>query len=388
MKENIFFSRLKQNLLLTLAVGMIATACDSSFTDFAGQDGALVIHFPRNAQMPMVPIVSLQDEKLTEHTLAESSQEVQLDTNEFILSVTNASGASLYYGKFGAAPQKIITAPGSYTITAKSCEFFSPLFSSPQYGDSQVAVVSSGKDCSVMLNCDQMNAGIRLTIDPAFLDAFPNGVIFLKSAEGKLMYGYAEKRIAYFRPGNISVILNDNGKEKTLATYKLEAKEILGLKLDISGTPSTSVSSGIHLQVDTSRIWKSDGLVIDAGSGDIDTDRGSTKETALSISEAKKRIGETDLWIYGFIVGGDLSSSRCSFELPIESRTNIVIAEKSSCTDKDDCLAIQLRSGSVRDGLNLVDNPGLMGKKVFLKGDIVEAYYGIPGIQSISEYSF
>lgn len=387
MKGKKFFLRSWQKMLMTLAVGFVAAACNSKFSDSAGPDGALLIHFPKDVQMPKVPIVSVQNVS-EDHTYAESRQEVQLDTNEFILSVTSASGASLYYGTFGAAPQKIITAPGSYTVTAKSCEFYTPLFSSPQYGDSQVAVVSAGKDCSVLLNCDQMNVGVRLTVDPAFLDAFPNGVIYLKSAEGKLLYGYAEKRIAYFRPGNISVVLNDNGVDKTLATYKLDAKDMLSLKLNVSGTPSASVSSGIHIQVDTVRNWRSDALEINAGSGSADTGKGTSKETALSVSEAVRRVGETDLWVYGFIVGGDLSSSNCNFDLPIESRTNIAIAEKSSCTDKDDCMSVQLRSGSIRDALNLVDNPGLMGRKVYLKGDIVEAYYGIPGIQSISEYSF
>ena len=47
-----------------------------------------------------------------------------------------------------------------------------------------------------------------------------------------------------------------------------------------------------------------------------------------------------------------------------------------------------MNSGRIRDALNLVENPGLLGRKVYLKGDIVESYYGIPGIQSISEYSF
>jgi hypothetical protein len=47
---------------------------------------------------------------------------------------------------------------------------------------------------------------------------------------------------------------------------------------------------------------------------------------------------------------------------------------------------VQLPSGDLRDVLNLVDNPGLLGTKVYLKGDIVEAYYGIPGIKNISEY--
>ena len=50
-------------------------------------------------------------------------------------------------------------------------------------------------------------------------------------------------------------------------------------------------------------------------------------------------------------------------------------------------MSVQLAKGEVRDALNLVTNPTLLGKKVFLKGDIEAAYYGIPGIKNITEYS-
>ena len=65
-----------------------------------------------------------------------------------------------------------------------------------------------------------------------------------------------------------------------------------------------------------------------------------------------------------------------------------MIATKSSCTDKEACISVQLPSGKIRDALNLVDHEDYLGKKIYLKGDIVASYYGIVGIQSISEYSF
>jgi hypothetical protein len=97
-------------------------------------------------------------------------------------------------------------------------------------------------------------------------------------------------------------------------------------------------------------------------------------------------VGDKDVWVCGYIVGGDLTSASASFDEPFTSRTNILLGPKSSTVDKDACLSVQLPSGGLRDVLNLVDNPGLLGTKVYLKGDIVEAYYGIPGIKNISEY--
>lgn len=386
-----YFSSLLKNTVESIAAFLILlnffTSCDSKFSDSMG-DGSLQIHFPENLTLPTVPYVSLlSEEERKSSTPAESKLEVQLDTNDFILSVVNSSGASLYYGSFGAAPQKIITAAGTYTITAKSTEFYTPLFSTPQYGDTKLAVVSAGKECKVLLECKQLNCGIRLSIDPDFLTEFPQGVLFLKSAEGKLMYGYSEDRTAYFRPGAISLVLNNAGKESTLATYNLEAQQIMNVKLQVSASSGQTVSSGIHIRLDTTRVWLNDSISIGGGSG-TDPDKGTEKEDALSVNQAKSLIGSTDVWVYGYIVGGDLTSSKCSFELPFSSRTNLVLAEKSSCQDKEECLSVQLSTGSVRDALNLVDNPGLLGKKVFLKGDIVESYYGIPGIQAISDFSF
>ena len=63
-----------------------------------------------------------------------------------------------------------------------------------------------------------------------------------------------------------------------------------------------------------------------------------------------------------------------------------MIGPRSSTDRKSECLSVQLPSGDIRDALNLVDNPHLLGRKVCLRGDIVEAYYGIPGIKNISEY--
>ena len=168
-----------------------------------------------------------------------------------------------------------------------------------------------------------------------------------------------------------------------LCSRYLEARQVLQINLTISDNQSSNIAAGIHIQVDTSRNWTSENICIGADN----PDKGNEKENAYSIAQAKDNIGASDVWVYGYIVGGDLSSSRCSFEAPFSSRTNIAIAAKSSCTDKEACMSVQLSQGKIRDALNLVDNPGLLGKMVYIKGDIVESYYGIPGIQSIVDYS-
>jgi len=299
------------------------------------------------------------------------------DTNEFIVTITDTQGNSVFDGKFCAMEENMQLDEGTYTVCARSCDFSSPLFDTPQYGDTQVAAVKSGKTTVVTLACVQMNSGIRLRIDPTFLKAYPNAVLYLKATSGRLMYSYSEKRIAYFLPGTVNLDMADGGTESTIFTARLEPQQILTLGVN---TGSESTRSGVNVQVDTTRNWTNDSFIIGGGSS------GSGTDQAYNIQEAKAHTGAQEVWVYGYIVGGDLSSSKCSFNAPFSSRTNIVIAAKTTVKDKSVCLSVQLAKGKIRDGLNLVDNPELLGRQVFLKGDIVESYYGIPGIQNITEY--
>lgn len=306
------------------------------------------------------------------------------DTGEFILDITDSNGASIYSGTYAACPEVLSVPAGSYVVKAVSEEFNKPAFSAPQYGDEQCVIVPSGGVGEVKLLCSQVNAGIRLLIDPDFLTVYPDAAIFLKSSKGKLMYGYSEKRIAYFHPGQVSLILSDAGKDEVMMTRTLQAQEILSLKVNVSSTSSTTggPAASVSIQVDTVRNWISDVYVL----GDKSS-QGNESSTSLTISQAKESIGEKDVWVSGYIVGGDLTSAAASFEGPFTSRTNILIGPKSSTSIKESCMSVQLPSGDLRDALNLVDNPSNIGKKVALKGDIVDAYFSIPGIKNISEYT-
>lgn len=303
------------------------------------------------------------------------------DTSDFLLTVKDSKGAIVYDGTYGASPESLFLKPGSYTVSIVSEEFSRPAFSLPQFGDEQCVVVSAGDVVSLKLICRQLNSGIRLRIDSGFLSRYPDGALLLKSNFGRLMYGYAEKRIAYFAPGNISLILADGGTDQVLLTKTLEAQEILDLKVMVSSSGGSSTESadapGITVVTDTTRVWLSDEYVIGGTSSD---------GKILSVSDARSMAGETDVVVCGYIVGGDLTSSSASFSKPFSSRTNILIGPRSSTSDKSSCLSVQLPAGDIRDDLNLVDNPGLLGRKICLRGDIVEAYYGIPGMKNITEY--
>ncbi|MBP5796099.1 MAG: hypothetical protein J6W07_04590, partial [Bacteroidales bacterium] len=99
-------------------------------------------------------------------------------------------------------------------------------------------------------------------------------------------------------------------------------------------------------------------------------------------------IGEEDVWIYGYIVGGDLTANGKSVKTSgITKPSHLAIAARSSVTEKASCVAVELPSGKVRDALNLVDHPDLIGTRVFVKGNIVESYFGTTGLKGTSDYA-
>ncbi len=307
------------------------------------------------------------------------------DTNEFLLTIRSGDGSILYEGNYGDSPQYLKVDPGSYTITVLSIPFSAPAFARPQYGDEQVVVVQAGQKITAHLNCTLRNAGIRLKIAPDFLTSYPDGVLFVRQSSVKLKYTYTEKRIAYVFPGEVSVILYNKAQDQTLFTRELEAREVLTVSISAPGDGSGS--GQVKVAVDTSKTWSNEQYVIggdnDSGSGN---DGGQWKN-AIAVGEAAQHVGETGVWLYGYIVGGDLSSAGKSVKTDgITKNTHIALADRSTITTKEDCVAVELPKGSTRDALNLVDHPELRGRRVYVKGNLVESYFGTTGLKGTSEY--
>ena len=350
--------------LAVFQISVLTTAVSCTGTSGADQqEGCMRISFPEDMYKAALQHVELPD------------------TNDFILDIRSSSGETIYSGFYGDSPESLPVPSGSYTVSVKSSDFSRPQFSRPLFGDEQCVVVPAEGVVNVKLECRQINSGIRLRISPDFLTVFPDGVLFLSSDDGRLMYGYSEKRIAYFKPGNVSVILNDGNTERTLLTRSLESQEILTLGISVSDDIPDPDENGISISVDTTRIWRDEDYVI----GNGDTDKGDAADNALSVGQARERVGESDVWVYGYIVGGDLTKTSVSFTPPFSSETNIAVATRSSVDSRESCLSVFLPSGDVRDRLNLVDHPENIGKRVYLKGDIVGSYFGLVGIKNVTD---
>ena len=105
------------------------------------------------------------------------------------------------------------------------------------------------------------------------------------------------------------------------------------------------------------------------------------------MGSAASHIGENGVWVTGYIVGGDLTSSGTTVKTAdITKSTHLALADRASVTAKASCLAVELPQGRVRDALNLVDHPDLVGRRVSVKGNIVERYFGTVGMKSTSDF--
>lgn len=301
------------------------------------------------------------------------------DTNDFILYLSDASGEYVYSGFYGDKPEKFELKPGSYTAKVISREFNVPAFDTPQFGDEVCFILEKDEEAAVEFGCTQLNSGIRLVINDSFISDYDGGVIFLTSGDGRLMYSYNEKRVAYFNPGAVSLKFLYEGTESVLFTKILDPREMLTVNLGSGGDAGNTDKAGITISVDTSRVWNE----FDYSFGG---DKGGSMEDALTVDEARGHVGDEDVWVCGYVVGGDLTSSGISFAAPFRTYTNLAIAASRSIRDRDECLSVSLPVGEVRDGLNLVENPDVLGKKVFLKGNIVASYFGLVGIKDVTEY--
>ena len=100
-------------------------------------------------------------------------------------------------------------------------------------------------------------------------------------------------------------------------------------------------------------------------------------------------------WVKAYIVGQVSSmtvSSSSEFDAPFTSgtnaageptgyMTNVLIADTADESNPDNCVPVQLPSGAVRTGVNLVQNPGNDSQEILLYGSL-ETYFSVAGVKS------
>lgn len=94
-------------------------------------------------------------------------------------------------------------------------------------------------------------------------------------------------------------------------------------------------------------------------------------------------------WVGGYVVGyiPDMLISESVFKVPATVRTHFLMADSPDETDYHKCVPVQLpqANGDVRRSLNLIDNPGLLGSKVYVYGAF-ERYYSVNGVKDVTNF--
>ena len=303
------------------------------------------------------------------------------DTNLFLLSIKGLDGETLYEGAYGKRPASLEVPAGTYEVEVLSDGNVQlPAFEMPLYGDRQIVIVENGARSDVRLACRLLNSGIKFSFSESFKERYGGGGLVLKQAGAELPYPFGENRTAWFTPGDVEVGYRIGGGGDTLLFVRLLREgEIHVLTLCAS---SHSSEARISMSLDTSATQINEEITVGENHPGAD---GSSPAKAFDIAAAKGHAGDT-CWVWGYIVGGDLTSGGVSFSPPFSKNTNIAIGPRPDTRQRDMCMSVELSKAAVRSALNLVDNPQNLGRKVFLKG-LVTQYYGLAGLKNVSDFS-
>lgn len=109
---------------------------------------------------------------------------------------------------------------------------------------------------------------------------------------------------------------------------------------------------------------------------------GKTKEKAYTVAELRAMSYSTtvkDKWVKGTICGM-LDGSNKLITSDFNSNTNIVIGTET------EYVAIKLPAGTIRDRVNLKDNPYMLGKDILIKGSLEQYLISFVGVKDPTEY--
>lgn len=296
----------------------------------------------------------------------------QIDTNDFYLSICTRHGAVVYEGKYGKRPRQIEVLPGVYQVKFKSAQQKAPAFNYPVYGDEFTITVLEDSHNDAVLLCRQVNSAIKLNFSENFKKQFSGQGLVLKDTTGQVVYPYTAQDYCFVTPGVVQVLYNNGVSDSLLIERKIPPQQMLTINL--SYVPASGKVT-VKLDKDTSRYWKSESynaaLNIPTG--------------AYTIAQAKDMIGTRNVMVFGFVFGGDVTQNTVRVRPPFTSRTNLLLAPDMRERNRNNMFAVELPGGTVRDALNLVDNRGLLGCAVVVTGNIVENYFGYPGIKGTKD---
>ena len=113
-----------------------------------------------------------------------------------------------------------------------------------------------------------------------------------------------------------------------------------------------------------------------------------SKRDPYTVSLAIASQGMTEVWVKGYIVGAfDGAISKFVTDTTGQVTTNVALADLPTETDIARMLPVNMTLTTLKNALNIVDNPDNIGRAVMIKGDLA-AYYSAPGLRETKEYQF
>lgn len=113
-----------------------------------------------------------------------------------------------------------------------------------------------------------------------------------------------------------------------------------------------------------------------------------TFDNPYTVAYAIANNSGTGIWVSGYLVGvmeTNTDPFAASFAPPFFTNSNVLLADSPNETNLSNCLIVQLPVGSIRNAVNLVNNPGNLGKEIMLHGNL-EKYFGVPGLKETDGY--
>ena len=308
-----------------------------------------------------------------------------LDSNNYRLTITTAGGVAVYDSSYIGRPEVFYVKAGTYKIRVTSRDFTEPDIY-PLFGQELSVKAKKDSTLRVEIVSRQMTGGMRFSFTYGFTSWFKGTGIYLKRDTVSVKYGYGTRHYLYFYPGEISVIYkNKDGHssytppdkpgyvDTVLFKRKLKANELVTIALDYDLTKVAK--DGFTFSADTFRIRKDEYFNLG----------GIAPYGCNSVWYAQTHIGDT-INLFGYIVGGDVSSTSFKKEKPFTSKTNIVIGAQDWQALREKTIGVELPNGDIRKKLNLVDHPENLKKPIVIHGVVSDSYFGYPGLKNVSWY--
>ncbi len=298
-----------------------------------------------------------------------------IDTNSFILTITNVNGSEIYHGAYGARPKEIVVPAGTYDVSVVSEIMGEPAFEKPVYGDEKMIVVSNGQSAEIDFLCKMTNASISLSYTDRFLKRYGTDGVKLKQNETSITYSPTESRALYFEVGNVEFIADN----EPLFNRVLKAGEFHTLQLDASNNES---ESNFSISIDTTITTINEKIIVGEDNSGAN---GLSAQTAMTISSAFEHVGDT-LWVWGYIVGTSITSTKFNMTPPFDTDAHLALAEDENASSRADVCPVELSKNALKESLGLATNPNNLKRRIAVRGVIVDSYFGTKGIKSVSDY--